>query len=221
MIPAFPLIADGRLISTAFLCGNHRGRAYIATTLHQIGRAKQYSLAIPSNEGNVAAPQVYPVDGVPTIPLELCTCDPAVDLAVFRTAVPQPVPVQVPEALPRGLSVGIGEPVFVVGYPFCPIGSLLQTLSVSHVSAFGRRVIGGIPLVNEYIIQLHSHTGMSGSPVVRKDDGSLFAIVRGCLSPPSMMSFGDLPVGSDSSIAYCVSTEHLWPLLDFAKAIPE
>ena len=64
----------------------------------------------------------------------------------------------------------------------------------------------------EFIISHQTHPGSSGSPLIRKSDGVVCGIVRGCLAPPGVISIGNMPIGTDTNVTY-VTSAHIVPQL--------
>jgi len=215
MTISLPLIVDNNPSSTCFVAGAYGGRLLFATTLHQLGTAKTFAVAIPPHSGDISARQIYPLVQVPLIELDYVLSDPVLDLAILVTK-DQQVPHAPPRFIGSGQSPTIGEEFAVIGYPFAPIGSFLETAIMTSVSSLGLRVVAGIPCVREFTVNVHAHVGISGSPVTRKSDGVVCGILRGCVSPPAMMFTGSIPLGNDSSIAVCVSSEYIPSLLNRA-----
>ena len=208
MTIALPLMVDDTPNSTCFVAGSCNGRILFATTLHQLGTAKKFDVAIPPHGGDFNARQIYPLERVQTVELDYVVSDHVLDLAIMVTKVAQ-IPTLPPRFLGSGQSITIGEKLAVIGYPFAPIGSFLETVTSTTVSSLGLRVVAGIPFVREFTVNVLAHVGLSGSPVVRKSDGVICGVLRGCISPPPMMMTGSLPIGNDSTIAVCVASEHL------------
>ena len=70
----------------------------------------------------------------------------------------------------------------------------------------------GIATRREVILSAQTYSGSSGSPVLRRSDGRVCSVVRGCLAPPSGLSIGNMPLGTDSNITYATSA-HIIPNL--------
>lgn len=214
----FPATADQRPVGSAVLVGGHKQRLLFASALHLFGTGRALGLALPPHEGNVARPQVYPVLQAPIMAASILAADPFADLAILVSD-PQPniTIAQQPiiASIPGGLAPG--AEVVVLGYPFAPIGSLLETWMPSFVTALARRQLAPGVHTDELVLGLQSHPGMSGAAVVGKQDGVLYGILRGTLSPPEVMRIGDIPVATDTSVTFATSAHLLHGLLQAAR----
>ncbi len=103
----------------------------------------------------------------------------------------------------------VGKQMLIVGYPFGPLGSYLQTAEQCSVSALGKRLFLGVIPVYELIVAHYTHSGSSGSPLVSMNDGLVCGMVRGCLAPPERLAIGNLPLGTESSVTYAVSSDSI------------
>lgn len=215
MTIALPLIIDDNPSSTGFVAAQFSGRLFVATTLHQLGTAKKFQAAVPPHGGDVSGRQVYPLTRIPLIELDYVIGDPILDLAVLITREVQ-IPPPTPRFITSGQSLATGDDALVLGYPFAPMGSFLETVTQTNVTSLGIRAIAGVPFVREFTVNTHAHVGLSGSPIIRKMDGVVCGVFRGCIAPPSMMSFGSFSYGNDSSVSICVSAEYILPLVQQA-----
>jgi S1-C subfamily serine protease len=156
----------------------------------------------------MAQPQPYPLLQTQALTLDVILTEPLLDLAVLLTPVlDQPQASAIPRFITEPREIKVGDEVIIAGYPFAAIGSMLETAQISHVSAIGeRRVIGGGSRL-ELILSAHTHPGSSGSPVVRRSDGIVCGVIRGCLAPPSTIAIGNLPIGTDTSVTYATCAE--------------
>jgi len=218
MTIALPLLVDDDPSSTCFVAGSAGGRLLLVTSLHQLGTAKKFAAAIPPHGGDISVRQVYPLQRVPYVELGLLLCDHVLDLAVLVTKDPL-IPPPRPRFLGSGLSPAIGEDMFVIGYPFAPIGSFPETMTSTTISSLGIRAVSGVPYVKEFTVNVLAHIGLSGSPVIRKSDGVVCGVLRGCISPPAMMMTGSIPLGNDSTIAVCVVSDYIPSLISQATVL--
>ncbi len=203
MAIVLPLVADGKLISSAVLIKFDSGFPIFVSTLHQIGTAKEFQIALPPHRGQVSQIQNYPIEGgIPTIKVELLKIDPIHDLSFFK-GLTNDTHAPIPNIIDNFSEIEIGEEMLVLGYPYSTLGSVLETTEITHVSAKGRRMFLNTIGVDEIILSHNAHQGSSGSAVVRRKDGALCGIIRGSLTPPNVMSIGDIPLASDSTITYC------------------
>lgn len=204
MAIAVPIAVDGALVGTGFFAGTRDKKIAVVTTLHHLGRGTRVEVVVPPHGGDVAQPQPYPQSQAPTILARVVFSDPLLDLAVLMIPA-QDISVGLPRFAAGPYDTPVGEPVLVVGYPFAPIGSLLETVQVAHVSALGQRMMAGGIMKPEIILAVQTHPGSSGSPIIRRADGLVCGVLRGCLAPPSVISVGNLPLATDTSVTYAVS----------------
>jgi len=201
------------------LVTSHKQRLLFASALHLFGGGRALGIAVPPHEGNVGRPQVYPVLQAPILSTQILAADPFADLAVLVSD-PQPhiaIP-QAPKIAAAPGNLSVGSEVVVLGYPFAPIGSLLETWTPSVITALARRQLAPGVHTDELVLGLQSHPGMSGAAVVGKHDGILYGILRGTLAPPEVMKIGDIPVASDTSVTFATSAHLLHELLTAAIA---
>jgi hypothetical protein len=211
---ALPLVVDGSLAGTCFVGGVQLSDVALVTALHLVGARSRVEVGLPPHGGNVSAVQQYPLLSLQTWQARLVVIEPLLDLAVLVVCAPGASP-RSPNFIRQPGQVGVGDEVAVLGYPFAPIGSLLETFEACTVSAVAERVFPGLPptcSVRELLIAHHTHPGSSGSPVVRRSDGAVCGVVRGCLAPPGVLSLGGLPLGTDTSVTYAVAA-HVIPSL--------
>lgn len=214
----FPVTVDQRLVGSAGLVAAYKDRLLFATVLHLFGDGQSPGLALPPHQGDCRRPQVYPVLQAPIMGASLLAVDPFADLAILATE-PQPniQLLQPPKIVPAAATLPPGSEVVVLGYPFAPIGSLLETWTPSFVTALGRRQLTSDLYTDELVLSAHSHPGMSGAPVVGKNDAVLYGILRGTLAPPEALRIGDIPLGADTSVTFATSAHLLLDLIKHAQ----
>lgn len=213
-----PVTTDNRPVGSAVLVAGHKQRLLFASALHLFGDGRILGVALPPHEGNVVRPQVYPVLQAPIMATQILAADPFADLAVLVSE-PQPniAIAQAPNIVAASGNLPVGSEVVVLGYPFAPIGSLLETWTPSVVTALARRQLALGVYTDELVLGLHSHPGMSGAAVVGKHDGILYGILRGTLAPPELMKIGNIPIASDTSVTFATSAHLLHELLTAAR----
>jgi S1-C subfamily serine protease len=190
-----------------------------ATALHLFGDGSVPGVAVPPHMGNCLQPQSYPVLHAPIMAAHLLAVDPIADLAILATD-PQPnvqVP-QIPTIVAGPPTMKPGTEVVVLGYPFAPIGSLLETWNPTYIIAIARRALTPSLFTDELVIGSQSHPGMSGAAVVGKNDGVLYGVLRGTLAPPETLRIGDIPIATDTSVTFATSAHLLHDLLDHARS---
>ncbi len=212
MAISLPLVISNQLAGTCFIAGGDDKNIALITSLHQIGSGNDINIAVPAHFGDVSRPQPYPLIQAPTFKLNLGLAEPFLDLAILLLPrFPDLIVPVFPNFIQFADEIKIGEEVLVAGYPFAPMGSILETVQICHVSALGMRQMG-VASRRELILSAQTYIGSSGSPVMRRSDGKVCGIVRGCLAPPSGASVGNMPLGSDSNITYATSA-HVVPNL--------
>lgn len=211
MAIAVPVGIGDKLVGTGFIAGVHEGMPAIVTALHLLGNSSDFMIGVPPHMGDVAQLQQYPLPTITVLPARLALAEPLLDIAVLILA-PNTLMAPVPRYIGSPSEIQVGESVFVVGYPFAAIGSFLETVEPSHISALGDRLLDGGVHRLEFIISHQTFVGSSGSPVVRRSDGAVCGLVRGCLAPPGMISIGNLPLGTDTNVTYATSA-HIIPAL--------
>ncbi len=206
MAIAVPIGVEGRLVGTGFIAGAKGDQLAVVTALHLLGHGQEFIIGLPPHGGDVSRPQRYPLQGIDARQAALVLVEPLLDVAIFLL---QGVQSPVPRFISNPTEIRVGEEVLIVGYPYAVIGSFLETVEPCYISAIGHRIIGDT-IRNEFILSHQTYPGSSGSPVIRKTDGTVCGIVRGCLAPPGMIVVGNLPLGTDSNITYSTSA-HLIP----------
>jgi len=218
MAIVLPIVVDDKLCGSGFVAGTKDKLIAVVTALHLLGNGREYKVLLPPHLGDVSMFQRYPLQMVDALPAILAITEPLVDLAILLlidTAFQSPVP----KFISNPKVVGIGEEVLIVGYPFAPMGSFLETVEPCSISALGNRMSGEFSQRYEFIIAHQTHSGSSGSPVIRRKDGVVCGVVRGCLAPPNTLSIANMPIGSDSNVTYASSSHVIPPLIDKAFEI--
>lgn len=220
MSTAVPVAADDQLVGTCVLVAHEpkQNIYYFATCLHLFAQSKKIQVVIPPHGGNCAIPQAYPLEGAAAVNAEIVASDPFSDLAILR-AQPGQVNAQsltLPRIVKGPHSLPVGSEVVVLGYPFATIGSMLETWTMAHVSALAKRQLSRNFFVDELVLSMVTHPGSSGSPVFGHKDGVLYGVVRGTLAPPGLLRVGNVPIGTDTSIAFAGSAHYLHDLISIA-----
>lgn len=202
---SLPMIVDGKLVGTCFVAGNYKGRLIFLSTLHHLGRGLNFFVGVPPNNGDISVVQRYPISKIQTVMVDLIHSDPIKDVAVLiaqNTDITSPIP----RFLDVENGISVGEEVLLLGYPYVSLGSILETAEVCHISALGQRLFMEKIPINEFIISHQTLVGSSGSPVIRRSDGVVCGMLRGCLAPPDVISIGNIPLGTDSNITYVINS---------------
>lgn len=201
MAIVLPLASTDRLLSSAVLVGQKDNFPIFVSTLHQIGQYTEFKIGIPPHFGSISAIQEYPIDSVQAIDVDMIKADPIHDLAFFKGRT-KGFNAPFPKINIDFNDISVGDELLVIGYPYSTIGSFLETVSLTNVSAKGRRIFMNTIKVDEIIISHQTLQGSSGSAVVKRSDGSLCGIVKGTLAPPNVVSIGDIPLASDTNVTY-------------------
>lgn len=216
MTVVLPIASGGRLVGSAVLVAVEGNHPLFATALHLLGDSAQLQIALPPHGGNCQAVQSYPLAETRALVGTVLATDPFADLAIVGSKDTVGA-IQVPSIAGGPSAISVGADVVVLGYPFAPIGSFLETWVPSSVSALALRNIAPGISVNEMVLAHTAHPGSSGSAVVGRKDGVLYGIVRGTLAPPEIMKIGDIPVATDTSVTFASSAHYLNELLVVAR----
>lgn len=211
MAIAIPIGNKERLFGTGFIAGGKDQTLIIVTTLHLLGNGYEFRIGLPPHLGDLSTPQKYPLQAITAFEAKLVLAEPIFDIAIL-TVTNSGIGAPIPRFIGSYTEMQVGDDVFIVGYPFAAIGSFLETVEPCHVSAIGNRLLGTNINRYEYVIAHQTHPGSSGSPVIRKSDGAVCGVVRGCLAPPGLISIGNLPLGTDTNVTYATSA-HILPSL--------
>lgn len=218
MAIVLPVVVDSRLVGSAVLAKPIEKRLLFVSSLHLFGAGTRIQLAAPPHGGSVGQVQVYPLEQIPALEATVVATNPFADLAVLCALAPDAT---VPRFSTFAAGVGlapVGTECVVLGYPFAPLGSVLETYVPCFVTALGRRRIAPGVEIDEVVLSTQAHPGSSGSAVVGRSDGIVYGILRGALAPPEVMRIGDIPIATDSSVTFATSAHLVHELLDVAIA---
>jgi S1-C subfamily serine protease len=212
---ALPLAVDSEPVGTCFPIASRDGMVAFVTTLHQLGKGGSVQVGIPPHQGDLSNQQPYPIRDISALESQVVLTEPFLDLGILVSRAPG---LSFPSTKLSGkvLQMNVGEEVIVIGYPYTPMGSYLETAQRCHISALGSRLSPGGNSRPELVLSVQVHPGSSGSPVVRHSDGTVCGVVRGSLAPPSPIKMGGIPLGSDSSVTYAIGVDRLQDLIDDA-----
>ncbi len=216
MAIALPIGIDKRFVGTCFIADEYDGKLLFLTTLHQMGVGKEYIVGLPEHMGDMNKTQKYPTATVNYIITELLYTDPILDIAVLISKT-KDLKSKIPNFISKSTDIFVGESVIVAGYPYIGLGSMLETAEICNISAIGQRLFMGLYPVNELVISHQTLAGSSGSPVIKRSDGTICGMIRGCLAPPEVISIGNMPIGTDSNITYVINSCHFKTAIDEAK----
>ena len=212
----FPVADEEKLLGSAVIVSKHEKYILLATVLHLFGKSDKIQVVIPPHGGDCSKPQSYPFDNVPTILADIIVTDPFRDLAILSIK-PDNAQIPLPKIARQSGQIPVSSKLAVLGYPFAPLGSILETWTPGYVTALAKRKISNFLEIDEIVLSNQAHPGSSGSAVVGLNDGILYGILRGSLSPPEVMKVGNIPIATDTSVTYATSAHYLLDLIEDAK----
>jgi hypothetical protein len=217
MALVFPVAAQERLVGSAVLLGQHGNHLLFCTALHIIGEFDDIRIAVPPHQGNCALPQTYPVFQAPALAAQVVANNPFADIVILAAEAQTGPNTPLPRIATAPGQIAVGSDIVVLGYPFAPVGSVLETWSPGFVVALARRqVLEGVT-VDELVLSIQDQPGLAGSAVIGRQDGIIHGILRGALSPPEVMRVGHIPVATDTSLTIASSGYYLHDMLRMAK----
>ena len=217
MALVFPVAAHERLVGSAVLVAQHGSRLLFCTALHLIGESNDIRIAIPPHQGNCALPQTYPVFQTPALSATVVASNPFADLVILAAEAQAGPNTPLPRVAAASGQIAVGSEIIVLGYPFAPVGSFLQTWSPGFVVALARRqVLEGIN-VDELVLSIRDQPGLAGAAVIGRQDGVVHGILRGAYSPPEVMRVGHVPIAAESSVTIASAGHYLHDMLRMAK----
>jgi hypothetical protein len=213
----FPVAAREQLVGSAVLLGQHGNHLLFGTALHIIGEFDEIRIAVPPHQGNCALPQTYPLFQTPALAAEVVASNPFADIVILAAEAQTGPNTPLPRIATAPGQIAVGSDIIVLGYPFAPVGSFLQTWSPGFVVALARRqVLEGVT-VDELVLSIQHQPGLSGSVVIGRQDGIVHGILRGAFSPPEVMRVGHIPIATDISVTVATSGYYLHDMLRIAK----
>jgi hypothetical protein len=217
MALVFPVAAREKLVGSAVLLAQHGNHLLFGTALHIVGEFDDIRIAVPPHQGNCALPQTYPVFQTPALAAQVVASNPFADIVILAAEAQTGPNTPLPRIASAPGQIAVGSDVVVLGYPFAPVGSFLETWSPGSVVALARRqVLEGVT-VDELVLSIQAQPGLSGSAVIGRQDGIVHGILRGAFSPPEVMRVGHIPISSDISITIATSGYYLHDMLRTAK----
>jgi hypothetical protein len=217
MALVFPVAAGERLVGSAVLVAQHGSHLLFSTALHTIGQFDDVRIAIPPHQGNCALPQTYPVFQTPALGAQVVASNPFADIVILAAEAQTGPNTPLPRIASAAGQIAVGSEIVVLGYPYGPVGSFLETWSPGHVVALARReVLEGV-IVDELVLSVLDQPGLSGAAVIGRQDGIVHGILRGAYSPPEVMRVGHIPLTTDVSITIASSGYYLHDMLRMAK----
>jgi S1-C subfamily serine protease len=129
MATVFPVMAAGRPVGSAIALEKRNRKVAFATALHLLGATSDIKVIIPPHGGNCLLPQRYPVEQVRYADATIGAVDPFSDLAILLLRSDDDNAIPALRIADRPFAIGVGQEVVVLGYPFAPIGSILETFN--------------------------------------------------------------------------------------------
>jgi hypothetical protein len=217
MALVFPVAAQERLVGSAVLVAQHDSHLLFCTALHVVEDLIDIRIAVPPHQGNCALPQTYPLFQVSALAAHIVATNRFADLVILAAEAQTGPNTPLPRIASASGQIQVGAEVVVLGYPFAPVGSFLQTWSPGFVVALARReVLEGIT-VDELVLSIPDQPGLTGSAVIGRRDGIVHGILRGPFSPPEVMRVGHIPITAEASVSIASSGSYLHELLRMAK----
>jgi hypothetical protein len=217
MALVFPVAAQERLVGSAVLVAQHGGHLLFATALHSVEDLDDIRIAVPPHQGNCALPQTYPLFQTAALAAQVVATNPFADLVILAAEAQTGPNTPLPRIASASNQIAVGTEIVVLGYPFAPVGSFLQTWSPGFVVALARReVLEGIT-VDELVLSIQNQPGLSGSAVIGRHDGIVHGVLRGAFAPPEVMRVGHIPVAANITITIATSAYYLHDMLRMAR----
>jgi hypothetical protein len=217
MALVFPVAAREQLVGSAVLVAQHGNHLLFCTAQHIIGAFDDIRIAVPPHQGNCALPQTYPVFQTPALAAQVVASNPFADIVILAAEAQTGPNTPLPRIATAPGQITVGSEIVVLGYPFAPVGSFLETWSPGFVVALARRqVLEGVT-VDELVLSIQDQPGLSGSAVIGRQDGIIHGILRGAFSPPEVMRVGHIPIATDLSVTIATSGYYLHDMLRTAK----
>lgn len=217
MALVFPVAARERLVGSAVLLAQHGNQLLFGTALHIIGEFDDVRIAVPPHQGNCALPQSYPVFETPALAAQVVASNPFADLVILAAEAQTGPNTPLPRIATASGQIAVGSDIIVLGYPFAPVGSFLETWTPGSVIALARRqVLEGVT-VDELVLSVRDHPGLAGAAVIGRHDGIVHGILRGAFSPPEIMRVGHIPVATELSVTIATSGFYLHDMLKTAR----
>src|SRR5215208_6162512 len=217
MALVFPVAAKERLVGSAVLLSQHGNHLLFCTALHIVGEFDDIRIAVPPHQGNCALPQTYPVFQTPALAAQVVASNPFADVVILAAEAQTGPNTPLPRIATAPGQIAVGSDIVVLGYPFAPVGSFLETWSPGFVVALARRqVLEGVT-VDELVLSIQGQPGLAGAAVIGRQDGIIHGILRGAFAPPEVMRVGHIPIASETSVTIATSGCYLHDMLRTAK----
>ncbi len=217
MALVFPVAAQERLVGSAVLLAQQGDHLLFCTALHTLGESDDIRVAVPPHQGNCAQPQSYPVFQTPALAARIVASNPFADLVILAAEAKTGPNTPLPRIATSPGQIAVGSDVVVLGYPFAPVGSFLQTWNPAFVVALARRQVLECVPVEELVLSIPDQPGLAGSAVIGRQDGMVHGILRGAFSPPEVLRVGHIPIATEMPVTIATSAHYLQDMLKTAK----
>lgn len=177
MALVFPIAAGGTLVGSAVVVAKRKKQVLLATSLHLLGGSATVQIAIPPHGGQCDVPQRYPLVSTPAVNATVGAVNPFADLAILAFEAPDENPLVAPPIPEKAGLIAVGSEVAVLGYPFAPLGSFLETWTPGIVTALAKRDVAPGVSIDELVLSNVAHPGSSGSAVIGRRDARLYGIL--------------------------------------------
>ena len=153
----------------------------------------------------------------PALAAQVVASNPFADIVILAAEAQTGPNTPLPRIATAPGQLAVGSDIIVLGYPFAPVGSFLETWSPGSVVALARRqVLEGVT-VDELVLSIQDQPGLVGAAVIGRQDGIVHGILRGAFSPPEVMRVGHIPIATDISVTIASSGYYLHDMLRTAK----
>lgn len=178
MALVFPVAAREQLVGSAVLLAQHGNHLLFSTALHIIGEFDDIRIAVPPHQGNCAVPQTYPIFQTPALAAHVVASNAFADMVIVAAEAQTGPNTPLPRIATAPGQIAVGSDIIVLGYPFAPVGSFLETWTPGCVVALARRqVLEGVS-VDELVLSIQDQPGLAGAAVIGRQDGVVHGILR-------------------------------------------
>ncbi len=196
-----------QVLGTAFLLPK---KGLFATASHCIGLSDEGLVVIINSIASINDYQQAEPTQFSVMPAKIVAQDPMHDLVILETPWEGATNINIASSD----NATVGTELVSFGFPHANYGRHVLT---RHETAVGARILLPSPSLNAKYLVLNSlaRPGQSGSPIFRKDDGRLVAILSGAYIPQrrGYTLIGDFDPGALHQTTHAVSAEYLRDML--------
>jgi S1-C subfamily serine protease len=191
------------ILGTAF---SLNATGYLATAAHVIGENDKNLVIAFKPMTSINSYQDTSDQSLMTVNVEVVAVDPFRDLAVLKA----PSDVRSNVEVGGADDISVGENISIFGFPHANFG---RTVLTRHDTEVGAKVlIASGPIKSKHLIlNTQARPGQSGSPIFRRDNGKIVAMLVGSYAPssaPTVMMAGVDPHTLHQT-THAISTEYL------------